>query len=139
MTLLTLDQYFGPWRNHPDATKLRRENAVRLLWSVDHLAAIAAADGVVFKPNPKTGSIVSGQQYGGFRPQSCCEGAQNSSHKEGLAVDLYDPIGIVDAWCMRNFDHLEACGIYIEHPTATVGWSHWTIRAPGSGRRAFYP
>ena len=27
MTLLTLDQYFGPWRNHPDATKLRRDDS----------------------------------------------------------------------------------------------------------------
>ena len=24
-------------------------------------------------------------------------------------------------------------------PEATPGWSHWTTRAPGSGRRVFYP
>ena len=84
MTLLTLDQYFGPWRTHPDATKPRRDNALLLLAAVEKLAALAVAERVVFRVNPKTGSIVSGQQFGGFRPQSCCEGAPNSSHKRGL-------------------------------------------------------
>ena len=139
MTLLSLDQYFGPWRNHPDASKPRRENALRLLTAVEKLAALAVADGVVFRANPKTGSIVSGLQYGGFRPQCCSQGAPNSSHKEGLAIDLYDPIGVIDDWCSRNLDKLEACGIYMEHWSATSGWSHWTIRAPKSGRRAFFP
>ena len=139
MTLLTLDQYFGPWRTHPDATKPRRDNALLLLAAVEKLAALAVADGVVFRLNPKTGSVVSGHQFGGFRPQSCCEGAPNSSHKEGLAVDLYDPIGMIDDWCSRNLDKLATCGIYIEHWTVTSGWSHWTTRAPKSGRRAFYP
>lgn len=139
MTLLSLDQYFGPWRNHPDASKPRRENALRLLAAVEKLAALAVADGVVFRANPKTGSVVSGLQYGGFRPQSCCEGAPNSSHKDALAVDLFDPAGKIDAWCLANIDKLEACKIYIEHPSATKAWSHWTLRPPKSGRRAFFP
>lgn len=136
---ITLAQYFGPWAKHPDVTPKHRDNAARLLLAVARLEAHAVADGVVFRINPKTGSGVSGTQYGGFRPQDCPEGAPGSSHKKALAVDRFDPIGEIDAWCLRNLDILELCGIYIEHPSETCGWSHWTIRAPGSGRRVFFP
>lgn len=34
---------------------------------------------------------------------------------------------------------LEQCGIFIENPNKTIGWSHWTVRAPGSGNRVFMP
>ncbi len=136
---MTVEQYFGPWIKHPDATPKRKDNAARLMLAVARLEAHAVADGVVFRINPKTGSGVSGTQYGGFRPQDCPEGAPGSSHKDALAVDRYDPIGEIDAWCLRNLDVLELCGIYIEHPSETCGWSHWTIRAPKSGRRVFFP
>lgn len=136
---MTVEQYFGPWIKHPDATPKRKDNAARLMLAVARLEAHAVADGVVFRINPKTGSGVSGKQYGGFRPQDCPEGAPGSSHKDALAVDRYDPIGEIDAWCLRNLDILELCGIYIEHPSETCGWSHWTIRAPKSGRRVFFP
>jgi hypothetical protein len=136
---MTVEQYFGPWIKHPDATPKRKDNAARLMLAVARLEAHAVADGVVFRINPKTGSGVSGKQYGGFRPQDCPEGAPGSSHKDALAVDRYDPIGEIDAWCLRNLDVLELCGIYIEHPSETCGWSHWTIRAPKSGRRVFFP
>lgn len=136
---MTVEQYFGPWIKHPDATPKRKDNAARLMLAVARLEAHAVADGVMFRINPKTGSGVSGKQYGGFRPQDCPEGAPGSSHKDALAVDRYDPIGEIDAWCLRNLDILELCGIYIEHPSETCGWSHWTIRAPKSGRRVFFP
>ena len=139
MNIITLPDYLGPWAEHPDATPAVRANAARLLAACNRLQAMAERDGVVFKINPKTGSGVSGTQYGGFRPQCCTEGAPASSHKQGLAVDRFDPLGEIDRWCMSNFPDLEACGIYIEHARATPGWSHWTIRAPGSGRRAFFP
>lgn len=139
MTIITLSQYFGPWLSHPDATPKTRDNAIRLLDACHRLQAVAERDGVVFRINPKTGSGVSGTQFGGFRPQCCTQGAANSSHKQGLAVDRFDPLGEIDRWCMSNFPALEAVGIYIEHASATPGWSHWTIRAPGSGRRAFFP
>ena len=136
---ITLAQYVGPWAKHPDLTPKRRDNAAHLLLAVARLEAHAVADGVTFRVNPKTGSGVSGSQYGGFRPQSCTQGSSKSAHKEGLAVDRFDPIGEIDAWCLQNLDVLERCGIYIEHPSETCGWSHWTIRAPRSGRRVFFP
>jgi hypothetical protein len=137
--MITLDQYFGKWINTADATREAKENAEVLLEAVNALKAIAESDGIEFPINPATGSCVSGQTYGGFRPQSCKQGAARSSHKQGLAVDIYDPQNDIDAWCMDNLDKLEQCGIYIEHPSATNHWSHWTIKAPGSRKRVFYP
>lgn len=137
--MINLDQYFGRWIYHPDATEERKENAKRLLEAVNALESEALLDGVEFPRNPVTGNGVSGREYGGFRPQACTQGAPNSSHKQGLAVDRFDPDGKIDAWCMKNLDKLETAGIYIEHPDDTHGWSHWTIRPPGSGKRVFKP
>jgi hypothetical protein len=137
--MITIEQYFGKWIDHPDANETRKGNAKRLLIACELLTAMAAADGIAFPTNPATKSGVSGHRYGGFRPQDCPQGSPNSSHKEGMAVDLFDPLGNIDEWCLDNQDKLELCGIYIEHPDATKGWSHWSIRAPKSGRHIFYP
>lgn len=140
--MITLDQYFGVHRNHPDITDDIRDNAARLLDACEELEHMARDEGVEFPDNPVTRSGVSGQTYGGYRPRDCPQGALHSSHKEGLAVDRYDPQGKIDAWCMMNSGKgglLEQCGVYIEHPDATKGWSHWTIKATKSGRRVFMP
>ena len=137
--MISFEDYFGEWLNHKDATDERKVNAVRLLSCVDGLERLAVADGVAFPVNPVTGSGVSGRDYGGFRPQSCPVGTPHSAHKEALAVDRYDPDGAIDEWCLSNVDKLEQCGIYLEHPNSTKGWSHWTIRPPASGHTVFYP
>lgn len=137
--MITLNQYVGPHRENPDWTPVREQNATRLLAACASLEVEMARGGVTFPDNPATHSGVSGQTLGGFRPQDCAQGSPTSSHKEGLAVDRYDPRGEIDAWCLVHLDRLAAYGIYIEHPSATPGWSHWTIRAPNSGNRAFYP
>lgn len=137
--MLTILQYVGPHFPSPDWTAERQANAAQLLKACATLEAEMVKAGVNFPDNPATKSGVSGNTYGGFRPQNCPQGAPKSSHKEGLAVDRYDPKGEIDRWCMKNLDRLEAHGIYIEHDSATPGWSHWTIKAPKSGNRAFYP
>lgn len=137
--MITLNQYVGPHRDSADWTPAREQNATRLLAACCNLEVEMARGGVSFPDNPNTKSGVSGQTFGGFRPQNCSQGAPNSSHKEGLAVDRYDPRGEIDVWCMAHLDRLAHHGIYIEHASATPGWSHWTIRAPKSGNRAFYP
>ena len=137
--MITLAQYVGPHRQSKDWTIERQFNAQRLLAACLALETEAALAGIEFPINPATKSGVSGQTFGGFRPQDCPQGAPNSSHKEGLAVDRYDPKGEIDKWCMSNQDALIKCGIYLEHPDATPGWSHWTTRAPRSGNRVFHP
>lgn len=137
--MISFAEYFGEWADHKDATDDRKANAIRLLSCCHSLELLALADGVEFPINYVTGSGVSGRDYGGFRPQSCPVGAPNSAHKEALAVDRFDPKDKIDEWCMKNLDAVRACGIYIEHPSATQGWSHWTVRAPRSGKTVFMP
>lgn len=138
--MITLDEYVGPWADSPDWTPEIRANAHALLlpatWALEK---IMREDGIIFRDNPHTGSGISGQTFGGFRPQDCPQGAPLSKHKQGLAADRYDPAGEIDGWCMRNLVELERCGIWIEHPDATVGWSHWQCVPPKSGRRVFQP
>lgn len=135
--MITLEELFGPWAEHPDATEERKANARALLASVNNLLDEAANDGIIVLVNPATGSQVSGQTLGGFRPQSCTIGSPKSAHKQGRAVDVFDPKGKLDAWL--DDGKLEAFGLYREAPQATKGWCHLTDRAPGSGRRTFNP
>ena len=140
--IITIEDYFGPWKDHPDVTEERKQNARLLLHACSALQYFAERDGIEFLDNPHTGNNVSGKTYGGFRPQDCPQGAPSSSHKQGQGVDRYDPEGLIDAWCMNNSEVgglLETCGIYIENPDATPGWSHWTTRRPRSGNRVFRP
>lgn len=137
--MITIEEYVGPHADSPDWTEERQENAAKLLEACSVLEDEMTASGVEFPINPATGSGVSGQTFGGFRPQDCPQGAANSSHKLGLAVDRYDPHGRIDAWLLAHPDALAEHGIYIEHPDATHTWSHWTIKPPGSGHHVFYP
>lgn len=133
--MFTLDEYFGQHQSNPKAI----ENAMKLLAACTELQGYLAADGVIFHVNPATRTVISGNTYGGFRPQCCPQGAANSAHKTGQAVDIYDPGNKIDDYLMEHQDLLETCGIYIEHPGKTPGWSHWGIRPPASGRHVFMP
>lgn len=137
--MITLLQYVGPHKQSPDWTPQCEVDATRLLSACCALEAEMARGGVTFPDNPKTKSGVSGTTFGGFRPQDCPEGAPNSSHKKGQGVDRYDPFEKIDNWCLAHPDRLAFHGIFIEHPSKTVGWSHWTTRSPPSGNRIFYP
>ena len=137
--MITVTQYVGPHKRSEDWTIARQINAQKLLAACLLLENDAIADGVEFHDNPATKSGVSGKTFGGFRPQACPQGAPNSNHKEGLAVDRYDPENKIDDWCMANLDKLEARGIWIEHPDATHGWSHWQSVPPKSGKRVYRP
>lgn len=137
--MITLNQYVGPHREHAAWSPAYEQNATRLLARCCALEAEMSAGGVKFPDNPKTKSGVSGTTFGGWRPPECPQGAKDSSHKTGEGVDHYDPFNKIDEWCMAHQDRLAFHGIYIEHPSATNGWSHWTTRAPRSGNRVFYP
>ena len=139
MSQLTIEQYFGKWLTHPDANAAVKNNADLLIEKVNVLIQHVTKDDVIFPINPHTGSIVSGETFGGFRPQSCAIGAPKSAHKGGEAVDIYDPHNEIDGWLLRYSMILPQFGLYFEHPSATPRWSHWGIRRPGSGNRFFYP
>ena len=137
--MITLSHYAGQWRGSRDWTMEVEQNALRLLTSVNALEAEMARGGIRFPDNPNTRNGVSGDMYGGFRPQNCSIGAPASAHKRGQAVDRYDPHNYIDAWCLAHLDRLAAHGIWIEAPAATPGWSHWACVPPKSGARVFKP
>jgi hypothetical protein len=65
--------------------------------------------------------------------------AAKSKHMTGEAIDIADPEGALDDWCMDHLDHLERLGLWLEHPSATKNWCHVQIVPPKSGKRVFYP
>lgn len=78
----------------------------------------------------------------GYRPaefNKAAGGAQKSNHMICLACDFKDIDGSLDAWCMQHLEILEQCGLYLEHPDSTPGWSHLQAVAPRSGNRIFRP
>ncbi len=136
--MISLQDYFGPYDDHPDATVQRREAADDMLSKVNALLLEAEAAGwYEWLVNPKTGSQVSGTRNGGFRPHDCPEGSSKSSHKEGRGIDIYDPQNKLDRYL--GDEVLEKHGLYRENPDDTPGWCHLSDRAPPSGRRTFKP
>ena len=65
--------------------------------------------------------------------------ALKSKHMMGLAVDLSDPDGDLDEWCLENESELVRLQLWQEHPAATKGWCHLQSVPPRSGKRVFYP
>ena len=135
--MITLAQYFGVWFDNEDATDERKAAAGVMLAKVNTCLNNMVSSGISLNINPKTQTLVSGETYGGFRPQNCPIGAAHSSHKEGRAVDIYDPGNVLDNWL--NDSLLTQFGLYREAPAATPHWLHLTDRSPGSGLRTFNP
>lgn len=131
--MITSADYFGKWDRHPDVTETVRLKAGLMLQMVNLLLLQFGKVEI----NPRTKSWVAGEQYGGFRPMSCPQGAPNSSHKIGEGVDVYDPDNKLDDWL--NDDILASYHLYREAPSKTPSWCHLTTRAPGSGKRTFMP
>ena len=117
-----------------------RHNAGITVEAANKLLVLAKTGGVSLDVNPRTGTIVSS----GWRPpavNSVVPGAAlRSKHLSCQAVDLFDPDGDLDDWCLINADTvLRDLGLWLEHPAATKGWCHVQTMPPRSGRRVFYP
>lgn len=135
--MLTVEHYFGKFTELAKDEELFA-NATGLLRNVNMLlSAYVSHRGSDMPINPSTGNIISGSLYGGIRPLDCPQGAAKSSHKKGLAVDIYDPKNELDAWL--NDITLLKFNLYREHPDSTPHWCHLTINSPASGHRTFKP
>lgn len=124
-------KYRGEW------TQEVQRNADILLALVN--ALLERMDGQVqFEKHPN-GTLVSS----GWRPLpvngAIHTAAPKSKHITGQAIDLYDPEGEIDQWCMDHLEALEDIGLWLEHPAATKGWSHLQSIPPKSQNRVFYP
>lgn len=62
-----------------------------------------------------------------------------SKHMTARAIDISDPEGDLDEWCLANPSVLANIGLWQEHPASTKGWCHVQIVPPRSGNRVFYP
>lgn len=131
--MILVQDYFRAYADHPGITEAMKANAVELLSRVDRLLGIAGYYGWEPTLNPATGTWISGQDNGGWRPQDCPIGAPQSTHKQGQGVDIADPFGALDKWLMtaRGLEALKECGLWIEHPGWTDGWSHLQSVPPG--------
>jgi hypothetical protein len=111
------------------------DNAQLLLPKVNALLERAAAAGVDCAVDPIVNS--------GWRPASYNATVPNaavlSKHITGEAIDVRDPEGMLDDWCVRNLEVLAEIGLWLEHPLSTKGWCHVQSVAPRSGNRMFYP
>ena len=140
MKTVTLADYFKGYAGHKGITAEHERNAALLLDRVNTLLRRAVETRTVdLETNPITGTLVGGQQNGGWRPQECRIGAPRSAHKTGEAVDIYDSDGDIDNCIMANQNWLTELGLCIEHPSATRGWTHVSTRLPKSGNRIFFP
>ena len=113
-----------------------QSNAQELVSRVNALTALMV--GVDFEL-AQNGSLVTS----GWRPEAVNAvtpgAAPKSKHMLGQAIDLYDPDGDIDEWCMANQQMLETFGLWLEHPSATKGWCHLQSVPPKSLKRVFYP
>lgn len=82
------------------------------------------------------------QVSSGYRPQQYnvkAGGATKSAHATCEAVDIRDPDNKLDQFITDNPWLLERYDLYREDPSATLGWTHLTTRAPKSKKRTFMP
>ena len=90
-----------------------------------------------------TGDTETRHVTSGWRPpalNSISPGAApNSKHMAAQAIDIADPNGDFDEWCLENASVMEGIGLWQEHPSATKGWIHVQTVPPKSGKRVFYP
>jgi len=137
--MITLDQYAGVWKHHVDWNGACQHAAELLLDRVNRLLTQYESEKRPLDVNKKTNTNISGEVYGGFRPLDCQIGAKQSSHKLGMAVDVYDPYNTIDIWIDANPSVLEKYDLYREHPVSTMTWCHLSTKAPKSGKRTFIP
>lgn len=78
----------------------------------------------------------------GFRTpgaNKAANGAKQSAHMTGQAVDLEDKDGSLGRALTANPGLLDQFDLYIENPYYTAGWVHLQSRPTLSGRRIFTP
>lgn len=65
--------------------------------------------------------------------------AKLSNHMRGLAIDIQDENGKLDAWCMSpdGRSALIDIGLWLESPASTPRWCHVQTVPPRSGNRVF--
>lgn len=128
---ITLADYFGAHVRSSSAAELTDEKRAKASITVSRANLLLWKFGEARAVNS------------GWRPASynvtVPGAALKSKHITCEAIDLADPDGDLDEWCMKNQDTLAEIGLWLEHPAATKGWCHVQIVPPKSGNRVFFP
>lgn len=66
-------------------------------------------------------------------------GAPKSKHLIGAACDIEDKDGALRDWILLHMDLMEEVGFWFEAFDRTVGWVHFQVEPPHSGKRVFIP
>lgn len=127
------DYWMGRDRDYPPSEALLR-NADETVYRANLLLSRYYQA----QPDAERTKVTSGYRPAAINAQTP-GAAQRSKHMTCQAVDLADPDGDLDEWCMANVIALEQIGLWQEHPSATKGWCHVQIVPPKSGKRVFYP
>lgn len=132
--MITLDDFFmGRDKDYPPSEALRK-NADETIYRANLLLSWYYHD----NPDAERAKVTSG-----YRPPAVNTktpgAATRSKHMTCEAVDLSDPEGELDEWCMEHQKMLEQVGLWMEHPSATKNWTHLQTVPPRSGKRVFYP
>jgi len=134
-TPITVEQYLGPYKDHPQMQSVvLLGNARQTVECVNEFCSLAEADGVELEDNPATGNAISGNGNGGARPSDTTVGAILSAHKDLRGLDRYDPRRALAKWALTyGNDHAQRLDLYFEHPQWTRSWLHNQWGAPGDG------
>lgn len=134
--MITLDQYLNQWKVHYGQVQVPDEELT------DDMRKDAQI--TVDRANQLLARFGQGRDItSGWRPIEVNKlvpgAAQFSNHTKCCAVDISDPHGDLDQWCLDHPAILEDIGLWLEHPSSTKGWCHVQIVAPRSGKRVFFP
>lgn len=134
--MITLEHYWmGRDKSYPELLTDELKSAAS--------ETVARANLLVSAYNAMTKDDEPRRVNSGWRPPSVNAAtpgaAPKSKHMTGHAIDISDPEGDLDEWCLEHQDVLQTIGLWMEHPSATKGWCHVQTIPPKSGRRCFYP
>lgn len=130
--MISLTDYFGHMSRIEQPTPEVEANALQLLAKVNALLAEIPLEEA---KAPRVNSGWRPASYNANVPGA----APKSKHITGQAIDLADPEGALDDWCMNNLATLERAGLWLENPLATKSWCHLQSAPPRSGNRVFIP
>lgn len=135
--MITLDEYFNHWKANYGHVKVDLNQLTEEM-RISAAETVAAANRLLERFGEPSRDLTSG-----WRPEEVnarvTGAAKRSQHTRCCAIDIADPDGDLDNWCMEHRDVLVDLGLYLEHPSATNGWCHVQIVPPRSGNRVFLP
>ena len=134
--MITVDEYLTHWKKRYGHATVPEDELTQEM--VANAERTVAAANKLLEAFGEDRDITSG-----WRPVAVNRlvpgAALRSNHTQCLAVDIADPDGDLDDWCINHPAQMVTLGLWQEHPATTKGWTHVQIVPPKSKRRVFCP